>query len=248
MVKERRIRFYLMDEHGEGKQLISDFIDNHPELGLEFEGVHNNLQMAIKAMYDHGIDVLLVYDVQCKSNLYENLMEFPEFIRKRVVIIGKDINSAVLAFRAAVFDILMYPLNVQDIKQFQRRFFIHKANTDKQQFENMSRQTLIINRHEKTIFVDVKEILRLEAKGSYTEIFLDNGSKISSSKSIMFYEGMLLKHNFYKVHRSHLICLDKIKELMKMDGDGVIVLQNGSKVNLSRTKKNEFLRKVLIEY
>lgn len=248
MVKERRIRVYLMDEEGEGKQAIKDFLNASPELGIEFEGVHQNLQIAVKAMYDHGVDVLMVYDAYNKCSLYESLMEFPEFIRRRVVVIGKDIQAAVWAFRAAVFDFLIYPLSVQDVKQFQKRFFISKTEMDKQQFEKMSKQTLIINRHERTIFVGVREILRLEAKGSYTDIFLDNGTKISSSRSIMFYEGMLLKHNFYKVHRSHLICLDKIKELMKMDGDGVIILQNGSKINLSRTKKNEFLRKVLMDY
>jgi len=101
---------------------------------------------------------------------------------------------------------------------------------------------LIINRHDKALFLDVTDILRFEANGSYTDIFMEKGLKISSTKNITFYFNMLVQSRFYRVHRSHLINLNKVKELIKYDGEGVIVMSDNSKIIISKNKKNEFLR------
>ncbi len=106
----------------------------------------------------------------------------------------------------------------------------------------MQDNLLIINRHDKALFLDIHEILRFEANGSYTDIFLEKGQKISSTKNITFYHNMLEQSRFYKVHRSHLINLNKVKELVKYDGEGVIVMSDNSKIIISKNKKNEFLR------
>lgn len=62
-----------------------------------------------------------------------------------------------------------------------------------------------------------------------------------------YYETALAKHPFYKLHRSHFVNLNKIREIIKNEGDGMVVMQDGSRIEISRAKKDEFLRTVIKE-
>ena len=85
----------------------------------------------------------------------------------------------------------------------------------------------------------------MEAAGSYTDIYLEDGSKINSTKKMNYYETILSKHPFCKLHRSHFVNLNKIREIIKNEGDGMVVMQDGSKIEISRAKKDEFLRSII---
>jgi two-component system LytT family response regulator len=85
----------------------------------------------------------------------------------------------------------------------------------------------------------------MEAAGSYTDIYLEDGTKINSTKKMNYYETILSKHPFYKLHRSHFVNLNKIREIIKNEGDGMVVMQDGSRIEISRAKKDEFLRSII---
>jgi two-component system LytT family response regulator len=109
----------------------------------------------------------------------------------------------------------------------------------------ISDNILVVNRQDKTIFIDIQQILRMEAAGSYTDIYLEDGTKINSTKKMNYYETILAKHPFYKLHRSHFVNLNKIREIIKNEGDGMVVMQDGSRIEISRAKKDEFLRSII---
>ena len=89
------------------------------------------------------------------------------------------------------------------------------------------------------LFVDVREIILLEADGSYTHVFLKNSSKVLVSKKIKFFEDLLEKRpTFFRPHRSFMINLNFMKKYLK--GEGVIVMDNLVEVSLSRDKMAEF--------
>lgn len=46
--------------------------------------------------------------------------------------------------------------------------------------------------------------------------------------------------DFYRIHNSFLINLNHIKKYVRGDG-GYVVMNDGSTVSISRTKKNEFV-------
>jgi two-component system LytT family response regulator len=50
-----------------------------------------------------------------------------------------------------------------------------------------------------------------------------------------------LPHHFYRVHNSHLVNLDHVREYIKTDG-GYLVMQNDMKVPVSKNRKDELLQ------
>ncbi len=90
-------------------------------------------------------------------------------------------------------------------------------------------------------FISMDNIVRCESDENYTQFFLTNGEKKLVSKTIKFYEDILVHHNFFRTHRSHLVNLTHIKEYIRGDG-GYLVMNDGSEVMVSRRKREEFLK------
>jgi two-component system LytT family response regulator len=90
-------------------------------------------------------------------------------------------------------------------------------------------------------FVNVKDIIRLQADSNYTTFYFTDKRKIVVSKTIKEYEDMLAGHDFFRVHQSHIINLQYIKNYVKGEG-GIVVMQDGSEIDVSRRRKEEFLK------
>jgi two-component system LytT family response regulator len=89
-------------------------------------------------------------------------------------------------------------------------------------------------------FVKARDIIRLEAEDNYTHIHLAGGQRVTASKTIKLYETLLEPFNFYRVHKRHLINLNFMVKFVKGDG-GYLVMQDGSRVEVSRRRRPPFL-------
>jgi len=89
-------------------------------------------------------------------------------------------------------------------------------------------------------FVEVKQIIRLEAEGSYTR-FVTMDNKLLVSGSLKEYDEMLSPHGFIRTHQAHLVNPEFIKSLIKSDG-GYLLMRNGDSVPISRLRKAEILK------
>jgi two-component system, LytTR family, response regulator len=93
------------------------------------------------------------------------------------------------------------------------------------------------------IFIAINEIIRCESDGNYTQIIMDSGKRFLASKTLGEFEDLFGDESFFRVHRSHLINLEKIKKYLKGEG-GYVILEDNSQVEVSRRKKAEFLEKL----
>jgi two-component system LytT family response regulator len=80
----------------------------------------------------------------------------------------------------------------------------------------------------------------IESDNYYTLFFLNDGKKILVSKTLKENEELLNEHNFIRPHKSHLVNIRYIKSFNREDG-GYIMMEDGSKVPVSRRKKEKIL-------
>lgn len=90
-------------------------------------------------------------------------------------------------------------------------------------------------------YLEPNEIIRCESDGAYTNLFLEDGTSILSTKPLKEYEQLLSPNGFYRVHRSHLVNLSKVSEYVKKSSDS-IVMKDGSTIEVSRNKRADFLK------
>jgi two-component system LytT family response regulator len=61
-----------------------------------------------------------------------------------------------------------------------------------------------------------------------------------ASKPLGDFEILLLNHKFFRIHHSHLINLNRIKEFQRNNG-GYVIMDNNKQLEVSRRKHSEFL-------
>jgi len=89
----------------------------------------------------------------------------------------------------------------------------------------------------------LEDIILCEAEKNYTIIHLKDKKPIIVSRPLLEYENILEGTTFLRIHRTFLINLQHVMEYHRGEG-GVIIMSNGTEVEISRRKKDMFLTKI----
>ncbi len=154
---------------------------------------------------------------------------------------------AVKAFKFSAFDYLLKPIDneelVATIQKLERRVTpsVHLQELK----NNLQAQTpfnkLTIATTKGIRFVEIKDIITIEADGNYSTIHLLNGDAIVASKTLGYFHELLAEHKqFFRTHKQFIINLSHIKEYIGGDYNE-IVMPNNLKAKLARTRKEVFL-------
>ncbi|MBL7911317.1 MAG: LytTR family transcriptional regulator [Bacteroidia bacterium] len=104
-------------------------------------------------------------------------------------------------------------------------------------------QRLLINTANTSILVKVQDIIRCQSNRNYTELHLQNKSKITVSKPLKQFAQLEILKSFARVHLSHLVNINYIDRFIKSDG-GSLVLTNGTKLPVSKRRRDEWIKKL----
>jgi two-component system, LytTR family, response regulator len=91
--------------------------------------------------------------------------------------------------------------------------------------------------------VNIKDIIRCEADGSYTTFYLNDKRKLMISAGLKHYEELLPEKDFIRVHHHHLVNMNHVVRFLKEDG-GYAVMSDGSRIEISRRKKEAFMERL----
>ena len=95
-------------------------------------------------------------------------------------------------------------------------------------------ERLVVRKLNREYILAVADVDRVEADGNYVNVYAQ-GTSYPRRESLAALERKLDGRRFVRVHRGHLVNVDKIREIQPWDhGDYRIVLQDGTCVNLSR--------------
>jgi len=87
----------------------------------------------------------------------------------------------------------------------------------------------------------ISDIVRIEANGSYSQIYLTDGEHFMSTKWLGYYENLLDKYGFIRVHKSHLVNLDMITQISFNEG---VTLTNDAVFPLSQKNRKELIKRI----
>ncbi len=156
---------------------------------------------------------------------------------------------AIRAFRYNAIDYLLKPIAITEFKSAVSKALSANFSTDmfskmdslmdQIRTKNLNRMT--INTHDGLAFVKLTDIVRIEADGNYSTIFLQSKEKILASKSLKELEELLPQSTFCRTHQSHIVGLNFVKKMVKDQG-GYLLMENCEKVLISRRKKEEVLQ------
>lgn len=171
----------------------------------------------------------------------------------RVIFVTAFDAYAVEAFKLSAVDYLLKPVEGDDIVRSVQKIkndIVRNQNlisTQLQQLEKLLMHNTLptetkigIGMADKIVFVNITDILYCEASGSYTNVFLQGGTKMVASKSLGDFESQLVNNKFFRIHHSHLINLNRVKEFQRHDG-GYVIMENNKQLEVSQRKRKDFL-------
>jgi two-component system, LytTR family, response regulator len=170
-----------------------------------------------------------------------------------VVFVTAFDEYAIEALRLSAIDYLLKPVDSDEIVRVVTKIknqIGNKENPLRLQMQNLekllvqttssSEPRIGIAMADKIVFVNVPDILYCEASGVYTNIYLFDGKKLVASKPLGEFETQLNPHQFFRIHHSSLINLNRIKEFQRFNG-GYVVMQNNAKLEVSHRRRKDFL-------
>ena len=91
------------------------------------------------------------------------------------------------------------------------------------------------------VFASTKDITRIETYGNYGFVFMVDGERLLVSRNLKEFEEMLPEPDFFRIHQSHIVNTSFVRKFIKGEGDHVL-MSDGSKVPVSRRRKEEFIQ------
>jgi two-component system LytT family response regulator len=184
--------------------------------------------------------------------LNESIVEsFEEFIPQGVGYVLTNFCSDKTAriLEGTVFGHLLLPTEPKLLTQMVNQLAeVYSSKSGKKQrvqtnLSSSSLKRIAIPDNEGISMIDLDKILRCEADSNYTKIYLLDGTRLVSAKTLKEYDNYLSMHQFFRVHQSHLINLRFVKRYVRGDG-GTVILWDGTQIEVARRKKQEFVEKL----
>lgn len=204
---------------------------------------------AIELIRHHKPDVIFL-DIEMPRMSGMRMLDELKDYTGEVIFTTAYAHYAVDAIRISAFDYLVKPVSIGELQNAVARLVRLKQNGSKERLDIVRQSTsgnknqedkIAVPSSEGIEFIEIKGIVRIESSSNYSRVFLTNGKNIFVTKLLKDFEDLLLPYHFYRVHNSHLINMNYIQKYIRGDG-GQVVMQNGDTVDVSRRKKEEFLR------
>jgi two-component system LytT family response regulator len=156
-------------------------------------------------------------------------------------------EHALRAFEVSASDYLLKPVEIGLLqaaveKARQRRQLSgmrERLDVLREAFQGGDLKRIALTVNDGLLFVEVADLVMLEADGAYTKVFLRSGTSMIVSKKLRFFEEVL-EHRlaFARPHRSFVVNLNFLKKYVR--GESLLVMDNGQNVPIAREKKAEF--------
>jgi two-component system LytT family response regulator len=241
-----KIRALIVDDEPLGRSLIRKLLAEDPE--FECVGECADGAEALRAIQRDSPELVFL-DVQMPElNGLEVLANLRKDKLPAIIFVTAFDTFALKAFEAHALDYLLKPVSDERFFEALTRVKAYLADREagglRDRLLGLVRELtespkyisrLAVESGGSFIFLKVGEIDWIEAAGNYLSLHVGKQSYLLRGR-ISGLEKNLPPGQFFRVHRSTIVNLDRIKEFQPLfKGEGLIVLRDGSRLSASRS-------------
>lgn len=242
------IRCVLIDDESNSLEMMEWLLKTYcPQ--VQIEAMCNSAEKGIEAIEKHKPDVVFLDIEMPHMNGFDMLEQFDRLFFDVVFCTAYD-QFAIKAFKYSALNYLLKPVDPEDLKETIRRLEERKSTPSKEQIELLLQnihtqqkptvQRIALTTGDGMIFVSTSDILYCQAESNYTAVILSGGKKVLVSKVLKEIDEALAGPDFFRIHNSYLINLNKIKKFVRGEG-GYVVMEDNATVSISRSRRQEFM-------
>ena len=198
----------------------------------------NTLYEALRFIENNSLDLVFL-DLNLNGANGFDLLTTAVSKSFHTIIISAYKDQAITAFEYGVLDFIPKPFNQDRLEQA-----IHRINT-KEKIAASTIKFLAVKKRHKVQLIPIEQVLYIKGAGTYTELHLSNGKSELHDKSLEKLE-QLLSFSFERIHKSYLVKMSEVKEIIIESGSKYIAeLKGGKQIPIGRTKYKDLKTKWL---
>ncbi len=243
------IQSVIIDDESRSVELLETLLEDYcPQ--VEVVGRANNVSSGIDLIREQQPDIVFLDIAMPDGDGFEviNSSAGNDF---EVVFTTAHNQFALRAFEFSALHYLLKPIDIEQLKQTVERY--EKRDVKKSVYGMQTQllregleaklEQIALPQKQGYEFIEIEDIIRIEGEDSYSKFILDGGKEVLVCKAIGAYEKLLEDHDFFRVHKKHLVNLSYIKGFQR-GKHGVVTLKNGHEVALSYRRKEEFVARL----
>lgn len=250
------LKALLVDDEINNLESLQFLLQNDCE-GVIVAGKAKNAGEARQWLAQNTVDVVFL-DINMPG---ENGFQFLSSLATqnfKVVFVTAYNEYALQAIKASALDYILKPVNIEElqgtVEKLKRSFKSPIAAEQNQLLLEHLLQTVSKKTPPKKIalpqlggitFIEVDDIVSLQADSNYTIIHMNSMQKLVISKTLKDFEELLDETQFARIHKSYIVNLRYIKEYSTTDG-GVVKMTDGNQWSISRRQLDSFLEKMKV--
>jgi len=242
-----KYRAIIIDDEAKARRLLQVLIEENCT-ELEIVAQAEDVPSAVKAIHEHKPDIVFS-DIDMPNYDGFQLLDFVDKTDFELIYCTAHNDFALKAFEVSAVDYLVKPIQISLlVKAVEKAIRLRNATSTITQRLDLLKENLKGQKLKKIAlpitdglrFVELVDIIYLEADGAYTHVIMKDNTKLLISKKLKEFENILSdNHNFFRTHRSFIVNTDAIKQYVKSDG-GSIVMSNNVAVPVARERKDDF--------
>lgn len=245
------IKTVIIEDEQKSREMLAGIIQkNCPQLNIV--GLAKNVNEGVEVIKKENPELVFL-DISMPDGSGFDLLEKVQGQKFELIFATASDQHAIRAIKYSACDYLLKPIDIEELKNA-----VEKVAQKKNASPNMENLNFLIQQLKKSDdsfqkitlptgnayeIVNIKDIIRCEADGSYTTFFLTDKRKLMISAGLKHYEELLPESDFIRVHHHHLINMNHVVRFLKEDG-GYAVMSDGTKIEISRRKKDTFMDKL----
>ena len=172
-----------------------------------------------------------------------------------VVFVTAYDEYAIEAFEVQAVDYLLKPYDqerfkkslsraLEQIQSGSKEFFALKRLLSEVSKETRYLRRIMVKKGSRFFFINANEVIYISAYEKYINVHTNEATHLIRD-TMNRMESRLDPKNFARIHRSYIVNMDSIKEMQPWShGDYIVVLKDGTKLNLSRRYRDNLLGKL----
>jgi len=207
---------------------------------------------ALVAIQEQPPQILFLDIEMPQMNGFEMLEKIPHVNFELIFTTSYD-QYAIKAIRFSALDYLLKPIDREELQIAVQKARQRLKHPLPQQLEILLQklnhpttplQKIALPTMEGLQLISVHSIISCISSSNYSILHLKDNQKLTVSRTLKEVEEMLEEYAFLRVHHSYLVNLNEINKYIRGEG-GYLVMSDGSSIDVSRSKKEKLLLKLL---
>ena len=253
-MSEPAISTLIVDDEPLGRDLVRHMLASHPDVRVV--GECGDGEKALAALRRHRPRVVFLDIKMPRLDGITLLEQLDAAERPLVIFITAHDAYALRAFEQHAFDYLLKPFDQERFDQMITRVRLRLRQIEEARLGQSVRhlfdratgspaveiaaksklERVVVRESGRVYFVDISTIEWLQASGNYVALHVTGGRTHLVHDTLSALEAKLDPTAFVRIHRSTMVRVDRIKELLPhFNGEYIVVLKDAVRLKLSRT-------------